>query len=352
MENREVIFASWLTGIHRLYEAGAESFVCACRELLQKYLDVETLLQILRKEESCKKQCELVEYAYQLSLCESEVKEAKTERKNLTSVFSRIVVREQETAKKMYYPLTEESVLNVFPRESFGEDGQGAQELKRLASGFLEEMQQLAKTPPDTWDNFIVVFDSLARKYMWCRTASDYEGEDISLYNQCRIAAAITACICRCNPDLEEWRSDNQKSWFQLAVCDFSGIQKYVFAVANVNERGVAKRLRARSFYVDITVSVIAQEILRRFALTQNHILMLTGGKFYLLLPNETDAEEKLRSIQKEIEHNFYTMFKGQVAVHLAWLPMGADGLEYYSKSITTLMRMLGSRKVKPFYIR
>ena len=101
-ENREVIFASWLTGIHRLYESGAEQFVSECRQLLQNYLDVDMMLKIIQNDECYAKQSELVEYAYQLSLCESEVKEEKTDRKNLTSVFSRIVVREQETTKKMH----------------------------------------------------------------------------------------------------------------------------------------------------------------------------------------------------------------------------------------------------------
>ena len=348
-DNREVIFASWLSGIHRLYEEGAEVFVCKCRRLLQNYLDVDKLLLILGKSEQYVKQWEVVEYAYKLSLCESEIKKEKTIRKSLTSVFSRIIVGEQEKTKKMYYSLSEEEVLKVFPEDSVLDEKKENVDLDKLASHFLEEMQQLEQIPPKSWENFIVVFDSLARKYMWCRTASDYEGEDISLYNQCRIAAAITTCICRCYPDLEMWSCDKQNQWFQLAVCDFSGIQKYVFAVANVNESGVAKRLRARSFYVDITVSVIAQEILKRFSLTQNHILMLTGGKFYLLLPNESGAEDKLCCIQKEIEDNFYTMFKGQVAVHLAWISIGAEGLENYSKSITTLMRMLGEKKNKAF---
>lgn len=346
-EHREIVFASWLAGIHRFYEKGAEHLVQECKQLLQQYMDIKVLLGILRKENAFVREKQVVNYAYELSLCESEAKKEKTDKRNLTSVFSRVVVSEKEKAKKMYYPLLEETVLDTFPSEMVVNRAREKEELHKLSLEFVKELKDLAKTPPSSWKNFIVVFDSLVRKYMWSITASDYEGEDISLYNQSRIAAAIASCVCRCNPELTEL--DKEKQWFQLAVCDFSGIQKYVFSVANVSESGVAKRLRARSFFVDITVSVIAQEILRRFHLTQNHILMLTGGKFYLLLPNIAESEHLLQTIQKEVEHDFYEIFKGQVAIHLAWLPIGADGLEYYSQSITKLMRILGEQKSKAF---
>lgn len=94
---------------------------------------------------------------------------------------------------------------------------------------------------------------------------------------------------------------------------------------------------------------MIAHAVIQEFHLTQNHILMLTGGKFYLLLPNLPDSDQRLEKMEKEIGDNFYTMFKGQVAVHLAWLSMDAEGLKDYSHLVTKLNRFLGEKKSRAF---
>lgn len=337
VEYREVALAAWLVNIGRFWDDGAESLVEGCRGVLERYLDVEKLLGILRKKPECVKQGRLVDDAFSLSLCESEAKEKLAKGRNLTSVFSRVTVKDKSENKKMYYSIRKESPEAVFPQEK-GSDEQR----KKLSMEFMKELKSLKDYAPGSWEDFIVVFDGLLRKYAWCITASDYEGEDISLYNQSRIAGAIAECMARSH--------DAERKYFKLVVGDFSGIQNYVFSVANVNKKGVAKRLRARSFYVDVAVSAIAQDIIYRFGLTQNHILMLTGGKFYLLLPNTEDSDKLLETIENEMEESFLSLFKGQIAIHLAWITMGADGLEYYSQSVTEIMRVLGEKKAMAFH--
>lgn len=337
MEYREVALAAWLVNIGRFWDDGAESLVESCCGVLDKYLDMEKLLGILRKRPEYKEQRKLVDAAFALSLCESEVKEKLAIGRMLTSVFSRVTVKDKSERKKMYYSIGKESPEAVFPKEN-GSDEQR----KELSLKFMEELKSLKNHLPGSWEDFIVIFDGLLRKYAWCITASDYEGEDISLYNQSRIAGAIAECMARSR--------DQEGKYFKLVVGDFSGIQNYVFSVANVNKKGVAKRLRARSFYVDVAVSAIAQDIIYQFGLTQNHILLLTGGKFYLLLPNTEESDKLLGTIEKEIEESFLALFKGQIAIHLAWITMGADGLEYYSQSVTEIMRVLGEKKAMAFH--
>ncbi|MCD7882601.1 MAG: type III-A CRISPR-associated protein Cas10/Csm1 [Lachnospiraceae bacterium] len=335
---RETMLAAWLINTDRLFTEGVTAFVQKYGEVFDNYLDVNVLLAILAGDEKYAAERRIVDDSLKLSLCESEKKEKLTSVKNLTSVFSRVTAFDDQKTVKRYYPLACESVDTAFPIERSSVEESG---LAELAKGFGEELLTLKDSPPDTWEKFIIVFESLARKYMWCITASDYEGEDISLYNQSRIAAAIAVCMME-SPDRERP--------FKLALCDFSGIQKYVFAVATVSESGVAKRLRARSFYVDITVSVISQVIIERFQLTQNHILLLTGGKFYLLLPNTEDSDDILDRIEQEMETQFYENFKGKVAIHLVWLTIGSEGLEKYSDSVLKLSRMLSDKKSCGFH--
>ncbi len=335
--DRETVFAAWLANMDRFYKAGPLALAEECREILGRYMDVSVLCGILNREEEYSEQAKIVEYSFDLSLCETEKRERTTTVKNLTSVFSRVTASDQSSVEKQYYPLAKESPEVVFPEKTVDDS-----RLDELADKFSEELKSLKDTPPDSWEAFIVVFDSLTRKYMWCITASDYEGEDISLYNQSRIAAAIAQCV------IQSGGLSCEKP-FILAMCDFSGIQKYVFSVASVSESGVAKRLRARSFFVDITVSVISQVIIERFHLTQNHILLLTGGKFYLLLPNTEGADKLLADIELEMEEQFFSMFKGKVSIHLAWITIGAAGLENYSDSVLELSGKLSDKKACGF---
>jgi CRISPR-associated protein Csm1 len=345
-KERSIVFAAWVKNIDRFYTDGARQLILKSKELLSYYIDVEYLLAIIEYPTDYPKETQMIQYAYELSLSETEVKEKMSTKKNLTSVFSRITVQDgQQDCDKMYYSLGTESVQRAFPI-AWTDDT----ELGKLAKAFEEELCKVQEKPPKTWELFITVFDNLVRKYMWCITASDYEGEDISLYNQSRIAAAIAQCICRTVTDLQNWEIDKEKQYFKLLVGDFSGIQKYIFSVANVSRPGVAKRLRARSLYVDITVSVIAQMMIEQFSLTQNHILMLTSGKFYLLLPNLDDSDKTLEQLEQEVEDDFYSKFKGQVSVNMAWISISGKGLEQYSQSIVTISRKLGEKKSRSFY--
>lgn len=337
MENRETIFAAWLINMDRFLDGGPLQMIKRCAGVLQKFLDVDALEGILEGRDAYRQQRDVVDAALQLSLCESERSEKMARGKNLTSVFSRVTVRDGAEQSKMYYPLSVEQVDAAFPTDKVDDTAIG-----RLSREFQDEILDMEKNGPESWEDFILLFDGLVRKYMWCITASDYEGEDISLYNQSRIAAAIAACILRCGP--------KEENCYKLVMGVFSGIQKYVFSVANVNESGVAKRLRARSFYVDATVSVIAQDIIRRFGLTQNHILMLTGGKFYLLLPNIPESDDMLSSIEKEVEAGFFRQFGGQIAIHLAWLTIPAEGLKDYSRTVTEVIRILEDKKCRSFH--
>lgn len=332
-KEQEIVFAAWIANLDRFHGKSSEAFVEIISGLLEQYLDIAFLKRICKKETA---EWKIVDFAKQLSLCESEKTANQNKQKNLVSVFSRISANDHDSVKRCFYSLCEEGVGNIFPQEYT--DGR---DCRQLAKAFMEELKELAYAPPATWEHFILSFDVLLRKYAWCITASDFEGEDISLYNQSRIAAAIAACLCRCGTDARDA--------FKLIVGDFSGIQKYVFSVANVNEAGVAKRLRARSFFVDVVVSTVAYSVIERFQLSINHILLLTGAKFYILLPNVPDAEKFLQGLARETEEALFYSFKGQISINLAWVTIGAAGLENYSRTVVDLMQQLRLKKNRAF---
>ncbi len=130
-----------------------------------------------------------------------------------------------------------------------------------------------------------------------------------------------------------------------MAAGHFSGIQKYIFLVSKVGTGGVAKRLRSRSFYVNAMISALAHCIVHKFEIPLLNILMLTGGKFYILLPNTDDAETILREIETSVTEYLYNKFKGNLSFELVWERMADEGIYNYSSTITRLSSEIDRKK-------
>lgn len=142
--------------------------------------------------------------------------------------------------------------------------------------------------------DFHVLFTHLLavlERYTWCLPSNSQEEiPDISLYDHLRTTAAIAACLYIYHCEKNEWDitsiKDSRKEKFRLVVGDLSGIQSYIFDISHHGAGGVAKRLRARSFYLSMLSEVASHKVLHTFGLPISNIIMASGGKFYILLPN------------------------------------------------------------------
>lgn len=107
-------------------------------------------------------------------------------------------------------------------------------------------------------------------------STSKKELTDISLYDHIKMTAAIAACT---EQYLEEKQERNYKKllfenakqsyeekMFLLYSMDISGIQNFIYTVG---ESGVLKGLRARSFYLEIMMEHVVDELLEKLALSR-----------------------------------------------------------------------------------
>ncbi len=67
-----------------------------------------------------------------------------------------------------------------------------------------------------------------------------------------------------------------------LVSGDLSGIQAFIYTIPSA---GALKSLRGRSFYLEILMENIADEILARAGMSRSSLLYTGSGHFYLLLP-------------------------------------------------------------------
>ena len=175
-------------------------------------------------------------------------------------------------------------------------------------------------------DDFDVVFTHLlhlTQSYGWCLPANPRAATDVSLYDQMRVTAAIAACLyqhhqVRGNLTAEAVASPGQTRCL-LLTGGMSGIQDYIYDITSIGAGGVSKRLRARSFYVQLLSEAASLSILRRFKLPLANLLLASGGKFYVLLPNTPRAEARLKKLQNKFDQWLLKEVHGTLAVKMAW---------------------------------
>lgn len=133
-------------------------------------------------------------------------------------------------------------------------------------------------------------------KYMWC--IPDFTGSeqtDISLYNHLKDITALSHAIYLTREDSE----NKQKSELNLVIGDLPGIQSYIFNVIN---KKPAKILRGRSIFVQVITRIFANIFLNNFGLSESNLIMLAGGKFYIIAPDNKSFSDNYQKAIAEIE--------------------------------------------------
>lgn len=254
----------------------------------------------------------------------------------LRVIFGGLSVEEGGQAP-LYYPVRPLSAdRGMFPVSA--PQGREA-DLAAQRAAFYRDMDRIAQNPPRDGAAFVQLLDTVLQTYTWCLPGRWGDG-DVSLYDTARITAAIAAC-------LGQHRGGEEP--FLLISGDFSGIQSYLFAAARTSAREVAKRLRARSFLIDATISALAHTAARRLEVPCQNLLMLCGGKFQLLAPNRPGQAQRLEALRRETDRYLFERYKGEISVNLAWISFGPEGFSDYGGTVTRLAQRLREEKNRPF---
>jgi CRISPR-associated protein Csm1 len=248
----------------------------------------------------------------------------------LTPVFHRVRLLRDSAPAASHLPHAEVADLStepaIFPepgRQTTGE--RVTSHIRAFGTAFGRLREQL------NWNDFDCVYShflSLLGRFAGC-IASDTQSEppDISLYDHLRLTSAVAACLYQYHASTgtlaDEAVRRPESHRCALVVGDLSGIQEYLFDVATVGAGGVARRLRARSFFLQMLADACAYEVLGAFGLPLANVIMASGGKFYVLVPNLSDTgNDVLDRLRADCDGWLLENFHGALAVNLAWTPL------------------------------
>lgn len=169
--------------------------------------------------------------------------------------------------------------------------------------------------------------------YMPSSTATD-QANDISLYMHSKITAAVAHSMVHYFEeqgiaDYKEYCYQNSKKFrnmpaFRLISGDISGIQNFIYTIPS---KGALKSLRGRSFYLEILMEQIVDELLDALQLTRANLIYNGGGHFYILAPNTTKTSTAIETMEKSINEWFLTVFGTKLYLALGSATATADEL-------------------------
>lgn len=184
-----------------------------------------------------------------------------------------------------------------------------------------------------------------------------HELTDISLYDHVKMTAAYSHCIYQYLKDKEiknykeilfERANDFYKEKaFRLFSMDISGIQKFIYTI---HSKGALRMLRSRSFYLEIMMEHMVDELLETCELTRANLIYSGGGHCYILLPNTDATIEKIAKVEREFNGFFLKHFDISLYVAMASVECSAEDLENrplgsYAEIFRKLSKLLAKQK-------
>ena len=176
---------------------------------------------------------------------------------------------------------------------------------------------------------------------------------DISLYDHMKITAAVASCIYHYTEEkqitnlksyfLETGMESYEKKMFLLYSMDISGIQDFIYTISS---KGALKGLRARSFFLEILMEHVIDELLERLELSRANLIYSGGGHCYMLLPNTEKCRAKTIAFEQEINAWFMDQFDNALYIAGGEADCSANDLKNEPSGSYSNLYMTVSRKI------
>ncbi len=166
----------------------------------------------------------------------------------------------------------------------------------------LEEMKQKNILTPEKLNSV------LEESCIYFPSSSYVDYPDVPYYDHVKLTAAVAVCMYIYDKEKENNRDyknkyfkksqkkERGKTKFLFVSGEFTGIQNFIYAIIS---KMAMKSLRGRSFYLELFIEHIIDEILEALNLSRVNLIYSAGSQFYMLLPNIPKTIEILENYKK-----------------------------------------------------
>ncbi|MCS6886385.1 MAG: type III-A CRISPR-associated protein Cas10/Csm1 [Acidobacteriota bacterium] len=253
--------------------------------------------------------------------------------------------RAQRKPSEYFYLLRPLSITEeIFPSKIENKNISLVEDYKKLWDKFIKEHDLLPAA------SFRSYFDSLVHllhKYTWSVPSATYvDYPSISLYDHSRVTAALAVCLYELHQEKDE------NGGFLLIESDLSGIQNFIYNPAFNGQEvyaGAARRLRGRSFYLNLLLKTLADYTVSELELESVNTLWATGGHFLVIAPNTNKVKTKLDQLRRRVKSWIWKEWRGALGVIIADLEVTKDQLKNFSSVKEELSRKVATLKLQQF---
>jgi CRISPR-associated protein Csm1 len=192
------------------------------------------------------------------------------------------------------------------------------------------------------------------------------EVADISLFDHMKLSAAIGSCIYQyidsmdgtAGRDYRKILFDDEKAFYTenfalLYSLDMSGIQDFIYTI---HSEGALKSLRARSFYLEVFMENMIDDLFHELDLTRANLLYSGGGHMYALLANTDAVVDILNRFEEDTNKWLSEMFETTIGIAAGFVPCSAEALrnepkgsESYSDLFRQVSNMISEKKLRRY---
>ena len=182
---------------------------------------------------------------------------------------------------------------------------------------------------------------------------------DISLHTHSKVTAAIAASMALYFEEnhivnykdacFDKNKENRNKEMFLLISGDMSGIQDFIYTIPS---KGALKSLRGRSFYLEIFMEAVIDELLEACGLTRVNLLYVGGGHFYILAPNTEAVKAVIERMEQSINGWLLENIGDRLYMALGYIACTGNELigEGSQQTIfSKVSRELGKRKLQRY---
>lgn len=205
-------------------------------------------------------------------------------------------------------------------------------EYNRVSNKFIKALTEIFK---ENDVNMGYLLDILEKYLINVPSTTEVnKNQDISLFDHLKITATVGSCMYQYfeHNDMkyssEYYVNKKDEKIYKLICGDVSGIQNFIY---NIKPKNALKSLKGRSFYLEILVENVIDEILDELGLSRANLLYSGGGKFYLLVSNIEKSCTVIEKAKSNINKWFVEKFG--LDIYLAFSSIDCTARDLMSRS-------------------
>lgn len=267
-------------------------------------LDDASLAYIIYEADNIASGVDRVKYDDEISGEGRKIKVTGIEGLPLNSIFNKLNVQKNKIEKNFGSLRNDRRNFNI-PKEKKEKNKIANTEylnvLEQLRDD-LEEMKQKNILTPEKLNSV------LEESCVYFPSSSYVDYPDVPYYDHVKLTAAVAVCMYIYDMEKENNRDyknkyfkksqkkEREKTKFLFVSGEFTGIQNFIYTIIS---KMAMKSLRGRSFYLELFIEHIIDEILEALNLSRVNLIYSAGSQFYMLLPNVPKTIEILENYKK-----------------------------------------------------